>query len=455
MRNVSRLHDIFSAAGRQLYIVGGSVRERLLGRAGQDIDLATDAAPPETKYLVGLAHPDSLYTVGEKFGTIGAVFGGQKIEITTFRAEWYHPESRKPVVRFGTSLEEDLARRDFTINAVAQEIGTGRIIDPFDGLRDLEAGVIRAVGNPEDRFAEDPLRIMRGIRFSAQLAFTIEPATREAITACAKTLEKISRERIADETNKILLSPNPGRGVRMLCDLGLMIYVIPEVLELRQLSGGRGRYKDVFEHTLRVLDKTPAHLALRWAALLHDIAKPRTISEEQGDVHFIGHEFLGAEMARRIMARLRLGQRLVDTVSKLILLHTRVNQYSRDWTDGAVRRFIREAGDERELLFTLSRADVTSYRPAKVMAALSRIAELEERCNELIAEEAVEAMKSPLDGNELMAIFGRPPGPWIQQVKDYLLEEVLEGHLAPDDKETATKMAQEFLAVRESVRGGH
>ncbi|MCL5257165.1 MAG: CCA tRNA nucleotidyltransferase [Chloroflexi bacterium] len=451
MRNVSRLHDVFTAAGRQLFIVGGSVRERLLGRAGQDIDLATDSLPQETKELVRLANPDSIYTVGEKFGTIGVIFGTQKVEITTFRSEWYNPESRKPVVCFGTTLEEDLARRDFTVNAIAQEIGTGKIIDPFGGLVDLEAQVIRAVGSPQERFAEDPLRIMRAVRFSADLRFTIDPATRGALQACASTLEKISKERIAEETNKILLSSNPARGVRMLCDLALMDFVIPEVLELRQLSGGKGRYKDVFEHTLKVIEKTPPDLTLRWAALLHDIGKPRTFSEQGGDVHFIGHEFVGADMARRIMGRLRLSQRMTDTVSKLILLHTRVNQYSSDWTDGAVRRFIREAGDELEPLFALSRADVTSYRPAKVMAALTRIAEAEERCNELIAEQAVESMKSPLDGNELMSVFDRPPGPWIREVKEYLLEQVLEGRLAPDDKDAALRMAQEFLAAVESA----
>lgn len=449
MRNVSRLHDAFTAAGRQLYLVGGSVRERLLGRAGQDIDLATDALPTETKKLVSLAHPDSVYSVGEKFGTIGVVFGTQKVEITTFRSEWYNPESRKPVVCFGTTLEEDLARRDFTVNAIAQEIGTGKIIDPFGGLADLEARTIRAVGSPQARFAEDPLRIMRGVRFSAELGFTIELATREAITVCASTLEKISKERIAEETNKILLSSNPGRGIRMLCDLGLMDYVIPEILELRQLSGGRGRYKDVFEHTIKVVEKTPPDPTLRWAGLLHDIGKPRTFSEQGGDVHFIGHESLGAEMARCIMGRLRLSQRMIEVVAKLILLHTRVNQYSSDWTDGAVRRFIREAGEEREALFALSRADVTSYRPAKVMAALTRIAEAEERCNELIAEQAVESMKSPLDGNELMSLFDRPPGPWIREAKQYLLEEVLEGRLPADDKETAERMARDFLSIVE------
>ena len=231
----------------------------------------------------------------------------------------------------------------------------------------------------------------------------------------------------------------------MLCDLGLMPYVIPEVLELRKLSDGRGRYKDVFEHTLRVIERTPPDLALRWAALLHDIAKPRTISDCEGDIHFLGHEYVGAELARRIMSRLRLGQKLIETVSKLTLMHTRVNQYENDWTDGAVRRFIREAADVRDLLFALSRADVTSYRAARVTAALTRIAELEERCNELIAEEAVESLSSPLDGNDLMKMFGRPPGSWIRAIKDHLLEEVLEGRLGPDDKQTAAALARRLV----------
>ena len=449
MRNISRLHDIFTAAGKQLYIVGGSVRERLLGRAGQDIDLTTDAVPAEIKELVKKASADSIYTVGEKFGTVGVVFGNQKVEITTFRSEWYRPDSRKPVVQFGDSLREDLARRDFTINAIAQEIGTGKVIDPFDGMLDLEARVVRAVGTPADRFAEDPLRIMRGVRFSSDLAFNMEEATKQAIVDCACTLDRISRERVAEETNKILLCANPGRGVRMLCDLGLMPYIAPEILELRQLSDGRGRYKDVFEHTLRVVERTPVDLTLRWAALLHDIAKPRTISFSGSEVHFLGHEFLGADMARRIMTRLKLSVRMIDSVSKLILMHTRVNQYENDWTDGAVRRFIREAGDEREPLFALSRADVTSYRASRVTAALARIAELEERCNELIAEEAVESLSSPLDGNELMLMFNRQPGPWIKRIKEYLLEEVIEGRLKQDDKEQAAQIAHDLVAQEE------
>jgi len=447
-----RLHRAFDQAGKQLYLVGGSVRDLLLGRPRQDLDLATDARPEETKAILRQLRPDALYTVGEKFGTIGAVFNGHRVEITTFRSEQYTPGSRKPEVDFGTSLEGDLSRRDFTINAMARNLTTGEIIDPFGGLKDLEAGLIRAVGDPDTRFAEDPLRLLRAVRFAAELGFTIDPATAAAIRRQAHRLQEVSRERIAEELNRILLSPRPGLGIRLLVELGLLAHIVPEVLEMLGMPQDRGRYKDVFTHTLAVVENVPPNLVLRWAALLHDIAKPRTISfDEKGEVSFIGHELVGEQMTREILRRLRFDNRTIKKVAKLVRMHLRPNQYGPDWTDSAVRRLVREAGDDLEELLILSRADVTSARPARRRAARTRVDELERRIRELAERERIEALKSPLDGHELMAMFGLGPGPWIRPIKDYLQELVIEGQLAPDDKETARELALKFAAEHPEI----
>ncbi|MHB9092594.1 MAG: HD domain-containing protein [Chloroflexota bacterium] len=445
-KDVARLGAIFERHGKLLYLVGGSVRDLLLGRESHDLDLTTDAVPAEVKKLATEARPAGMYTVGERFGTIGLIFAGEKIEITTFRAEQYEPRSRKPSVTFGTTLVDDLSRRDFTINAIAQDATTGDLIDPFDGTADLRRRVVRAVGVPAERFAEDPLRLLRAVRFAVQLDFDIAPETATAIQATASTLVNISRERIAEEMNRILVSPQPGCGVRLLVDLGLMAFVIPEILEMRAMEQDRYHHKDVFEHTLLVLDRVARDLPLRWAALLHDIAKPRTVSFEDGEVHFWGHEHLGEQMARQILARLRLDSRTVDVVAKLVRMHLRANQYDETWTDGAVRRLVREVGDDLGRLFDLSRADVTSHRPVRVEAALARVDALETHCRELAAQEEIEALQSPLDGNELMTLFGRPPGPWIKPVKDYLLGLVIEGDLAQNEKERAAELARQFMA---------
>ena len=442
---LKKLIASFSRRSKQIYVVGGSVRDTILQREHIDIDFATDARPELVKTLVAEIEPEAIYTVGERFGTIGAIVDGRVLEITTFRSERYKPYSRKPDVSFGTSLEGDLSRRDFTINAIAQNPLTGEMIDPYNGLKDIKARVIRAVGNADERFTEDPLRMMRAVRFAAQLGFDIESGTAQAILRNHRELRLVSQERITDEMNKILLSPNPGQGVRRLCDLGMMEFIVPEFLELRGTEQDEYHHKDVFEHTLIVLDRVAPDLRLRWAALLHDIAKPVTKVIANGEVHFYGHDIVGAEMARSIMLRLRLDRSTIDVVHKLVSMHQRTNLYESSWTDGAIRRLIRDAGDELGFLLALSRADITSRRPRKVEYALSQLAELEERINRLIEQEEVKALKSPLDGNELMAIFNRPPGPWIKVVKEYLLSKVLDGELAPDDKETARKMAEEFV----------
>jgi len=445
------LSAAFGAAGRRLLLVGGPVRDRLLGRPVHDYDLTTDAAPEEIKRLARAARPDAVYDVGARFGTIGLVFregadGQRAVEITTFRSEQYPDGTRKPVVAFGTSLEEDLARRDFTINAIAQELSGGGLIDPYGGEADLVAGTIRAVGDPEARFREDPLRLLRAVRFAAQLGFTIEPRTLAAIDAQAGSLERISKERIAEELTRILVSPRPSLGLRLATDHGLMAHAIPEVLPMRGVSQRPMHHKDVFEHTMGVVENIPAEPVLRWAALLHDIGKPRTKSVHEGQVHFFGHEDVGERMARQILRRLHADGRLIERVATLVRMHLRVNSYESDWTDSAVRRLMREAGDELTDLIHLSRADVTSYRQERVLAATMRADAFERRCQELLAIEDVARLHSPLDGDDLMALFDKGPGPWIRPVKEYLLDLVLEGQLDQDDRETATELARRFAA---------
>ncbi len=445
------LAQAFRAQQKQLYMVGGTVRDVLLQRGqSNDADMATDARPDEIKRIVAPTKPTTVVLVGERFGTVRLYYGNDIIEITTFRSERYNPESRKPEVCFGDDLHEDLLRRDFTINALARDPLNGTMIDLFNGRQDLEAHILRAVGNePDKRFDEDPLRLLRAVRFAAQLDFTIEPETRESIARQASKLQKISRERIRDEMNKLLLSPHPAKGLDLLVELGLMEWIIPEALELRGVSQQPQPRavptKDVYAHVLRVVERSTPRLKTRWAALLHDIAKPRTKTVVENKVHFLGHEDVGAVMARDILKRLHFDRDFIESVSRLVKLHMRVNAYTSDWTDGAVRRLMLDIGDDLPDLLDLSQADITSYRIERVNRAVARVAELAERCQRLKEEAERVPLKSPLDGNELMELFGRGPGPWLRPIKERLLALVIDGVLAPDDKEAALRIARELL----------
>jgi poly(A) polymerase len=453
---IKTLAEAFGARQKQLYIVGGTVRDVLLQRSqSNDADLATDARPDEIKQLVLPTKPNAIVLVGERFGTVRLHYGNDVVEITTFRSEQYNPDSRKPEVCFGHSLAEDLLRRDFTINAMARHPLTGEIIDLFGGQQDLAHHLLRAVGDePDKRFAEDPLRLLRAVRFAAQLNFAIEPATRRSILHQASTLQKISRERIRDEMNKLLLSEHPALGLDLLVELGLMQWIIPEVMELRHVSQqpakGKGSHsKDVYTHVLRVVERSAPQLHNRWSALLHDIAKPRTRSEEDGQIHFFGHEELGAHMARDILKRLHFDREFIEHIARIVQLHMRVNGYMTEWTDGAVRRLMLDSGECLPYLLDLSQADITSYRADKVQRAAERVAELAERCRRLQEEAERVPLKSPLDGRELMEMFGRPPGPWLRPIKEHLLSLVIDGQLSPDDKTTAARIAQEFMATHQ------
>jgi poly(A) polymerase len=475
------LARLFRDNDKELYMVGGTVRDLLLRRpTSPDIDLTTNARPDEIKRLIAQTHPDAVVTVGEQFGTVRvhyrraiepedtAMAGQQEmspmpaalvaeasgdvdvVEITTYRSDQYTEGSRKPDVTFGDTLEGDLLRRDFTINAMARDPLSGEIVDPFGGREDLEHRLIRAVGNdPDSRFEEDPLRLLRAARFTAQLGFEIEPATAHAIKLQAPTLARISRERIRDEFTKLLMTQYPARGLRLLVDYGLMPWIVPEVLELCGVSQKPAHSKDVYDHVLRVVERTPARPATRWAGLLHDIAKPRTRSVEDGKVHFFGHEDVGAVMARDILHRLKFDRPFIEYVSRLVKLHMRANAYLPEWTDGAVRRLMLDAGDGLHDLLDLSRADITSYRQEKVSRAESRVSDLEARCQRLREEAERVPIRSPLDGNDLMKIFEREPGPWLRPLKDYLLGLVIDGQLAPDDRDEATRLATAFVEEQE------
>jgi poly(A) polymerase len=445
---LGRLAHAFVLAGHQVYLVGGSVRDQLLGRPLKDLDLTTDATPDQIRGILVDLRPKGLYDVGARFGTIGAVFdlddGPIDVEITTYRSEEYEPGSRKPRVEYGTSLQDDLSRRDLTINAMARDVRSDAIVDPFGGQRDLARKVIRAVGDASARFAEDPLRMLRAVRLAVELGFEIEAETAEAIRRQAGTLAKISRERVAAELNRVLTSPEPARGLQLLVALELMPLVMPELLPLRTTHEG-SRSKDVFAHTLRVVQNAPPDLVLRWAALLHDVGKPKTRVVHDGEVQFPGHERVGEAMARQILGGLKMDGHTIEQVAQLVGMHMRVNQYDDAWTDGGVRRLMRDAGDELERLLRLSEADVTSARAEKVAAARGRVEALRQRCARIAEQEEVAKLQSPLDGNDLMAMFDRPPGPWIRPVKDYLLDLVLDGELAMDDRERAAELAREFV----------
>jgi poly(A) polymerase len=493
---LTRLGEGFREAGHELYLVGGYVRDAMLGRQHPDADAATDAHPPRIKQLLR-PHADHLWTVGERFGTIGTELNGYAVEVTTYRSDLYAEGSRHPEVTFGTHLEEDLARRDFTINAVAADALTGEILDPFEGRKDLERGMIRPVGDPLDRMRDDPLRMLRAARFEATLSkpekpFAMTPDLEAAIQENARWLESISPERIRDEFEKILLSENVARGLRTLVRLGLMPHVVPEFMETVDVEQeAEFHHKDVFEHTVIVVSSIEREAGMReWdfsilrkAAFFHDIGKPRTLVYEhrctycgaknlqktvdEGEcercggrtvpkkIHFYGHENVGAGIARRAMRRLAYPNDDTNAVAHLVVNHMRPYGYaaSRDpWSDSAVRRFIRDAylarGDRTlvdvDMLMKLARADITGSAPRRRRIAEACWRSLKGRVEEIRADDAVERLESPLDGNDLMRQFGRGPGPWIRALKAYLQDEVIDGRLGKDDKEKARGLAEAY-----------
>lgn len=453
---VTTLTDAFLAASAELFLVGGPVRDLMLDdRRPTDLDFTTNVPPEATKGILQRLDHAGLYDIGEKFGTIGVILpaGGdpQTVEITTFRHEVYDRGSRHPQVTYGTNIVDDLARRDITINAMAINTATGELIDPWYGQADLHAGLLRAVGDAEARFAEDPLRLLRVARFVSQLGFAVEATTLAAMAHQASTLETISAERIYAEMTRLLCGPWADHALDILLETGLFIEALPELRELAASAGshpGSHREKDLWDHTKRVVMQSPPRPIVRWAALLHDAAKPQTRSvDPNGEVHFFGHERVGAAIARRLLARLNTDKQTQKAVSQIVDLHLRPASYDAEtWTDSAVRRLALEAGEVMDDLIDLAAADVTSGKAHKQRAAAARVVGLRDHLARLEAERALAEFTSPLDGTELMAMFDRAPGRWIAVIKNHLRELVLDGELRPGDKEGAATIAQRMMA---------
>ncbi|MFE5872968.1 CCA tRNA nucleotidyltransferase [Streptomyces roseifaciens] len=443
----------FQEAGFTLALVGGSVRDALLGRLGNDLDFTTDARPQDVLKIVR-PWADSVWEVGIAFGTVGCRKADFEIEVTTYRSEAYDRTSRKPEVSYGDSIEQDLVRRDFTVNAMAVALPEKEFIDPHNGLEDLAARVLRTPGTPEESFSDDPLRMMRAARFAAQLDFEVAPEVVTAMTEMSGRLEIVSAERVRDELNKLILSDHPRKGLKLLVDTGLAALVLPELPALRLERDEHHRHKDVYEHTLTVLEQAVAleaprdqpgggpDLVLRLAALLHDIGKPRTRRfEKDGRVSFHHHEVVGAKMTKSRMTKLKYSNELVKDVSKLVELHLRFHGYGTgEWTDSAVRRYVRDSGPLLERLHKLTRSDCTTRNKRKANALSRAYDGLEERIAKLQEQEELDAIRPDLDGNQIMEILGVGPGPQIGKAYKHMLEMRLEnGPMSHDEAVAALK----------------
>lgn len=446
------LARLFGAAGWSLYLVGGTVRDALLERVHTDLDFATDARPPQIREVVGeWAH--DLFLAGETFGTVGVVRDGLVHEITTFRSEVYLDDSRKPRVAFSDDIVEDLSRRDFTVNALAIRLPVGGdespdIIDPHGGLADLGAQLLRTPLTADVSFGDDPLRMLRLYRFVSTLGFAPDEATAGAVPGMASRLEIVSAERIRDELGKLLLGDDVGSGLWGLVDSGLAAHFIPELAELALEQDPIHRHKDVLAHTIAVVEKVSANLELRLAALFHDIGKPRTRSIGPRGITFHHHEVVGARMTRRRMEGLRYSRTQVRDVSELVFLHMRPHTYKMGWTDSAVRRYVRDAGDLLEPLNDLVRSDVTTRSKKRARAIAGRIDQLEQRITELREREELDALRPPIDGHAVMAHLGLEPGPAVGEAMSMLTDHRLDH--GPYSEEEAYELLDRWQAQRES-----
>jgi poly(A) polymerase len=428
---VDELGRRFSAAGHELALVGGPVRDAMLGRRHNDLDLTTSARPDEIERLLG-GWADATWDIGRAFGTIGSRKGAFQVEITTYRADTYEPGSRKPAVDFGDSLEGDLRRRDFTVNAMAVRVPSREFVDPYGGVVDLAHGLLRTPGRPEDSFSDDPLRMLRAARFAAQLGFEVDHAVVVAMTDMAGRLEIISAERVRDELVKLVLAPYPRLGLTLLVETGLAELVLPELPALVLERDEHHRHKDVYEHSLTVLEQSidlehrlgGPDFVSRFAALMHDVGKPRTrrfLSD--GTVTFHHHDVVGAKMTRKRMQDLKFSGDDVDAVSRLVELHLRFHGYGTgEWTDSAVRRYVRDAGDQLARLHVLTRADCTTRNRKKAERLRRTYDDLEARIERLSQEEELASIRPDLDGNQIMEILGIPPGPEVGAAYRFLLE---------------------------------
>ncbi|HEV2370341.1 MAG TPA: CCA tRNA nucleotidyltransferase [Acidimicrobiales bacterium] len=454
----AELADRFGQAGRSLYLVGGVVRDAILDRLrpDHDLDLTTDAAPDEVEALV-TGWADAVWDQGKRFGTVGARKGGRTFEITTHRAEAYSPDSRKPDVAFSTSIETDLSRRDFTVNAMALRLGSSaasgpsgaagasspELIDPFDGLADLAGQRLRTPLSPAESFGDDPLRMLRAARFMAGYGLEPVPRLTEAVVELRARLEIVSAERIRDELDKLMIVERPGPGLWFLAKTGLSDEFLPELAALSLEQDPIHRHKDVLAHTIAVVEKTPASdRLLRLAALFHDVGKPKTRSIGPEGVSFHHHEVVGARMTRERMRALRYPADDVEVVATLVELHLRFHTYRLGWTDRAVRRYVRDAGPLLERLNLLTRSDCTTRNEGRARALAQRMDDLEQRIEELRAQEEIDAIRPDLDGRQVMELLDIPPGPAVGRALSFLLELRLDE--GPLGEEEATRRLREW-----------
>ena len=476
---VDRLGELFAAAGHELYLVGGSVRDALMGRLGHDLDFTTSARPDDVEALLqeftrGMAGA-AVWDIGKAFGTIGARVPAEEgegseaywlIEVTTFRAEVYREDSRKPEVSYGDTIEGDLVRRDFTVNAMAIRLPERKFVDPHRGLRDLASGVLRTPGTPEQSFSDDPLRMMRAARFTSQLStpetrFAPAPEVIAAMVDMAERIEIISAERVRDELSKLVLTENPRPGLNLLVETGLAARVIPELPALRLEVDEHHRHKDVYEHSMTVLEQSIAlekvrgaepDLVGRLAALLHDIGKPATRKFVDGNrVTFHHHDVVGAKMVKKRLRALRFSGEEIKDIAQLVELHLRFHGYSdgmfddsRGWTDSAVRRYVRDAGDQLERLHILTRADCTTRNQRKAARLRRAYDDLERRIESLAEQEELDAIRPDLNGDQIMELLGVGPGPVVGKAYKFLLDARLEH--GPLGAERAGEMLQEWWA---------
>ncbi|WP_100467096.1 CCA tRNA nucleotidyltransferase [Mycobacteroides abscessus] len=453
---LSELGALFDSAGFDLYLVGGSVRDAALGKPGIDLDFTTDARPEQVQNLV-TGWAEAIWDTGIAFGTIGVARRSQRVEITTFRSDSYDQQSRNPEVVFGDSLEGDLVRRDFTVNAMAVKIGPdgpGEFCDPLNGLEALRAGVLDTPSAPEISFGDDPLRMLRAARFVSQLGFTVAPRVLEALHAMADQLGRITAERVQTELDKLIVGAHPVAGIDLLVDSGLGAVVLPEVGQMQLTIDEHHQHKDVYRHSLTVLEQAVdledegPDLVLRWAALLHDIGKPATRRhEEGGGVSFHHHEVVGAKMVRKRMRALKYSKQMVDDVSQLVYLHLRFHGYGDGkWTDSAVRRYVTDAGPLLPRLHKLVRADCTTRNKRRAARLQANYDGLEERIAELAAKEDLARVRPDLDGNQIMELLGVPAGPIVGQAWQFLKELRLER--GPLDHDEAVEALRQWWAGR-------
>lgn len=420
-----QLAEIFRASGHTLYLVGGSVRDAFLERPVEDFDFTTSARPDVIiELLDGWA--DSVYTVGATFGTVAATKNGRTVEVTTFRDEVYRDDSRKPRVTYSDDIQTDLSRRDFTVNSIAISLPDMETVDPHGGLADLAAGRLRTPSDPEISFSDDPLRMLRLFRFQATLGFEADEGALAAVVRMGKRMEIVSPERIRDELNKLMVAPAPGPALLDMVEHRLTESFLPELPALAMEQDPAHHHKDVLAHTAAVVDKTSPDLALRLAALFHDVGKPETREFGPGGVSFHHHEVVGARLTRRRMKALRYPKEMIEAVSSLVYLHLRPHTLALGWTDSAVRRYVRDAGPLLDRLNELVRCDVTTGNQRRESIIQTRIDELEERIRVLGEQEELARLRPPIDGNQVMAYLGIPPGPMVGRVIDLLLEKRIE-----------------------------